>query len=114
MRFKPITDDALIGCLNCSSIPNKTLDMSEVVDFNADGGIIGITAYINDIDMHIYPDSGRYDEITLEELVNIYEKVIDVTDAFIIDFGGALRGFTYELNKEDNKFYLVHTNRCWA
>ena len=52
--------------------------------------------------------------MALKDLCEIYKEIINISDAFLITFESALHGEVYELNKQDNKFYLVKRTEGWC
>ena len=109
MKFAPIKP-TVVGCLNCSNVPEKTLNMEDKVSFDFTDSI---TCYIGNelLELHFHEE---LEDITLKEICEKYKEIIDRTDAFLVTFESALHGEVYELNKEDNKFYLVDRTTGWC
>lgn len=113
MKFKPLEKAYVVGCLNCSPVPIKKLNLTEVVDFDIMYGLHGIKIYIGDHVYYYYFNSNR-EECTLEEIVKEFKKDIELCDSFCIEFESAMHGEIYEFNKEDSLFYLIEQTQGWA
>ena len=109
MKFEPIKPN-ICGCLNCSSLPEKTLNMEDKVSIEFTDSIscyIGNDLLLLSLDKEIH-------DMVLKDLCEIYKEIINRSDAFLITFESALHGEVYELNKQDNKFYLVKRTEGWC
>lgn len=114
MKFEPIKA-TLQGCINCSQVPFEVLEATEEITTGIDYGsnVTGVTIHIGDnsFDDSIYSDDGSIK--TLQDIINKYRKSIEICDAFIVEFQSAMYGELYELNKDENRFYLVGRNCGW-
>lgn len=112
MKFQPIEKPHLAGCLNCSPVPEKTLDKDErlypeVMD--------GITIYLGERNFYdCFNEEEEKNGFTLNELESKNKDIIEKSDAIVIEFQSGLHSEKYELNKEDGNWYLVEQGQGWA
>lgn len=109
MRFKKLEKPVINGCLNCGKIPNKILQLSNEVLYN---NIYIIRMYINDNEYFNYVNTENM--ITISDIVKKYNKDIQLCDSFCIEIKNPLTGEIYELDKQDNTFYLINQVEGWA
>lgn len=116
MKYKPIENAKLYGCMNCSPVPNKTLQrgrkmflygmLSAFFDVNIE------ESWKNSIDL---TELTELDEgFTLEQIEKRCKDKIENCQHAFIEFMGMMHGEVYELNKDDGEWYLINQSKGMA
>ena len=112
MKFKPIENPTLVGCLTCGSVPKTILDKDQVFSTHFFDGASTLIVYFGNCRLaHYFTDEI---DCTIRDIEKKYAKVINKADAVLIRFESALHSEKYELNKEDNNWYLIEQGSGWA
>lgn len=116
MRYEPITKPKLVGCMNCSGVAPTILDRDQKVHVYGMASIYFDTDTENQWDDYenttvdltdlTFKDEG----FTIREIEESHLSRINASDFVCIDIVGMMHGETYELNKDDDQWYLVDQN----
>lgn len=105
MKNKPIAEPKLIGCLNCSPVPQKRLPKNYRIYEGFDITSLSLNGKFVNIPKHHHKESGM-DYYRLKEITEIVKKAINLTPA-LLTHSTPLHEETYEYNKKDGYWYLV-------
>ncbi len=111
MKHKPIEKPVLVGCLNCSPIPDVKLPKDTDLDVGVGDVSLSkngktIWNYMRVHDDEPYP--------TVADLEKLFEHYLQQEACYTLHFNGPLRDETYEYNKEDKEWYLIKQGMGFA
>lgn len=116
MRYEPIEKPKLAGCMNCSGVAPTILNRDQKLH------VYGMASIYFDTDIECQWDNYEKTTVnlmdltfkdegfTIREIEEVHIDRINNSEYVCIDISGMLHGETYELNKEDNEWYLVDQN----
>lgn len=106
MKHTPIENPKLVGCLNCSPVPSKTLDKRHkwfiygMIALRVDGKTVA--SWIDKTPM-------------VQSIERRYAKEIrEAKECVLLESRTPLHGEVYERNSEDGQWYLVEQNGGYA
>lgn len=120
MKYKPLEKPKLVGCMNCSGVPTTTLNRDRkihvfgMVTIYFDTGIEDQWDDFSKTTIDLTKLTKKDDGFTIREIEDMHIQRITNSESVCIDINGMMHGETYELNKDDNEWYLVDQNRGLA
>lgn len=110
MINKTIENPKLIGCLNCSPIPNNQLEENEEI---SPYGIVSLKIS-GQREKWFYDGIYKGEPLSIKRIMKKWGKYITKSHHTLLNICGFTHIETYEYDKKTNKWYLVGQGKGFA